>query len=349
MKQGFLGVQALRGLGALMVVVFHTTFMMHYRLDENFSILGPGAAGVDLFFAISGFIMVVATRDMWGKADTAWPFFARRLMRIVPLYWIMTTVKFLQLHISHPEMLTNWNTVASYLFIPAWNFEHRIFPMLLQGWTLSFEMLFYGLIALCFFFKKAPVWPLSILFAVLGIIGCLVLPSSYAVVSLLDQRLIEFGFGMLIARAMLAEHIMPKTLATLLIPLCLVAVFATGLWASAYDYRLLLWGIPMALLLAAVVAREDAALWRLPLVQLLGDASYAIYLTHDYAISVVRVALQKLHLSGLLAYVFGISTAIIISCIVGIIVHKFIEKPITRWLHQRFHLRHSKITKPAGL
>lgn len=86
-------IQILRGVAALAVVLFHLpTF--GGRLDlpgapDAFlrNLLASGAAGVDLFFVISGFIMahVYARRP-----DGPGLFLLRRGLRIVPLYWMVT-------------------------------------------------------------------------------------------------------------------------------------------------------------------------------------------------------------------------------------------------------------------
>jgi peptidoglycan/LPS O-acetylase OafA/YrhL len=54
--------------------------------------MGTGAIGVDLFFVISGFIMVYTTWDDFGAPGSSIRFFARRLIRIAPLYWIATAL-----------------------------------------------------------------------------------------------------------------------------------------------------------------------------------------------------------------------------------------------------------------
>ena len=65
-----------------------------------------GAFGVDLFFIISGFVM------MYSTSISAKNFFLKRLYRIVPLYWVCTLGVFI-IAVSHPELLNN--TKASFL------------------------------------------------------------------------------------------------------------------------------------------------------------------------------------------------------------------------------------------
>ena len=61
----------------------------------------PWGAGVDLFFVISGFVMVYASNDLFGRRDGPALFMARRLIQIVPLYWAATTLFLLVALIAH--------------------------------------------------------------------------------------------------------------------------------------------------------------------------------------------------------------------------------------------------------
>src|SRR5262245_28342455 len=80
-------VQALRGVAAAMIVAQHACFEAGLR-----RVTFPFHLGVEIFFVISGFIMVYTSRHAFGRTD-AWPAFARRrVIRIVPTYWLYTTL-----------------------------------------------------------------------------------------------------------------------------------------------------------------------------------------------------------------------------------------------------------------
>ncbi len=88
-------IQILRACAALMIVVNHcgietarqAAALGHGPLFDD----APWGSGVPLFFAISGFIMVVTSAQSFGSGAAALDFLRRRVIRIVPLYWMVTT------------------------------------------------------------------------------------------------------------------------------------------------------------------------------------------------------------------------------------------------------------------
>lgn len=342
MNKNYYGVQSLRGLGALLVVVFHVVVMARDQLDPAAWMFTAGAAGVDLFFVISGFIMVVATRDSWGKQGTAAPFLLRRLIRIVPLYWLFTTLKLLMILATPVAQrhtpLESWHTIASYLFIPAWNSDRHAWPLVIPGWTLSFEMFFYLLFAGALLLRLHPTRFLSLVFAGLAAVGFFFGPFERAVFVLLDARLLEFVLGMWIAHLTLARRLIPVPLAWVLVPVSIAALLLTNtLPGSVLDtYPLLIWGVPSAMLLYAVVSLENhSRFWQMPIPRHIGDASYAIYLSHELVISMARILVQKAGLVGTPSVAAALALSLIGACVAGVIIHHRIERPIIRWLRTR--------------
>ena len=132
----FDSIQALRGLAALFVVFQHIRFL-------NF-----GAFGVDIFFCISGFMIMFTT-----EKSTKY-FLRKRLIRILPLYYLMTLVTYLSL-LLFPSMFqqTRHNLshlVKSLLFVPFDIGGGIIQPLVRIGWTINCEMLFYLLFFIAF-------------------------------------------------------------------------------------------------------------------------------------------------------------------------------------------------------
>lgn len=332
-KRNYYSIQALRGIFALCIVAFHTLIMVRERLDVDVGRFG-GAGAVDMFFVISGFMMVLTTHALWGKAHVAWPFLKRRLIRIVPLYWMATTLKLAILVAGGAATLTSWHTVASYLFIPAWNSKHEVFPILIPGGTLSVEVFFYLLMAGCLFLKKQPLVPVTVIMGVLALVGLAFRPFEAAWLRLVDPQLVELVLGMWIGKWTLEGRKLPIPLACALMLGCIAVIAATNSLPTAIigQYRAIIWGVPAALLLAAVVALENSKMWQMPLLQFLGQASFSIYLIHDFVISAVRVYVQSMGFRGEDATIHAVLWALLASAIAGDIVHRRIEKPMTRWL-----------------
>lgn len=335
----FYTVQALRALAVLLVVLHHGVKIVHDRLDAGLPSFHLGNAGVDIFFVISGFVIALATH---GKTQDWRIFLRRRVIRIVPMYWLATSIK-LALMIALPAMalhtgLNAWHILASYLFIPAMNVEHQPLPVLLQGWTLSFEAFFYLCFAGMLAFRLRPLEWLTALFAVLALLGQF-RPHDNALATLLDPLLLEFVLGLWIARIVLSgTHIGTGPAILFLAIACGFLAFShTRPEAYCIAHRFFVWGLPAGLMVMAAVMLEgplQRILKGFP--HLMGDASYAIYLFHGFALQFVVIAVARLPIGiseqSRLALVLGPVAAVAS----GIFVHLWVEKPGIRFLRAHF-------------
>jgi peptidoglycan/LPS O-acetylase OafA/YrhL len=137
-----------------MVVVFHTieAWGRILRGDPTAADGWPnGAAGVDLFFVISGLVMMISVSRRSGTPRDWKAFMRGRIERIVPLYWLMSGLKLLQMAalpgLTPHLRLVWWNAVATFLFIPSRDGSGAVYPLIAAGWSLNLEMLFYVLFA----------------------------------------------------------------------------------------------------------------------------------------------------------------------------------------------------------
>ena len=133
------------------------------------------SSGVDLFFVISGFVMVYSSETLFGTKGAAIVFFTRRLARIAPPYWLLTAIA-----IPVMSLPIDWGSLlGSYLFIPYRAAAGNITPLYGVGWTLNFEMYFYALFSAVIFLRRniaVPVLCLTLCFIVL--LGQWVQPTS---------------------------------------------------------------------------------------------------------------------------------------------------------------------------
>ena len=136
-------IQVLRGIAALLVVLYHYS---HYLKGANtgFIPFDGGYVGVDIFFMISGFVIVHATE----AAEHAIPsdFLIRRFFRVVPLAQLATLAYFMIIA-TRPPLRLLWQSL---LFYPRADTDPPKFgfPLVPQEWTLIYELIFYAIFAL---------------------------------------------------------------------------------------------------------------------------------------------------------------------------------------------------------
>ena len=145
--------QTARAIAAWLVVTDHALLeLSHNAPDSQVTHLAwsLGSAGVAMFFVISGFIMVHISWESFGKRAASADFLRRRIIRIVPLYWLATVAAFVSHKIwaTHGAHATWMDLAYSLTFIPYLSHEDGWYPILPGGWTLNYEMMFYVVFAL---------------------------------------------------------------------------------------------------------------------------------------------------------------------------------------------------------
>ena len=334
-------VQALRAAAALLVVVHHVqndAAILAARSGTAFapSTLLPWQAGVDVFFVISGFIIVHAARPLFGRAGAPRRFLAHRIARVVPLYWLVTSL-YLGVALVVPGVLETGardggpavgGVVASYLFWPWARPDGAVMPLYSLGWTLNYEALFYGLFVPCLLLpRRAAVAMVLALLIALALIGAgVALPLPFAFWA--NPIVLEFAFGVVIGLARAEGLRLPVPTRTIL------AVAGLALLALAGDEgpRVIAWGGPAALLVAAAALGRGAGATDGPWVKAaatVGDASYALYLVHPFASRALREFAWRAGLDvGPLPFMLA---AILVSVAASLAVHRWIERPLVRW------------------
>ncbi len=311
------GIQYLRAAAALAVVVFHAA----ERNDLHFAI---GAAGVDVFFVVSGFIMT-AISDQRPMAPVA--FLRDRLLRIAPSYWIVTGIMVFGALVGlFPNLrLDLGHVVGSFLFVPvpSPNGGH-LWPVLVQGWTLNYEMFFYLLFAASLLLR--PRLRLPFLLAILAIIVAagILLPAENPRARFYTEPLVlEFAAGALLAKLRTRGYLPPPPVGSLLACVSIAGFAAVHFLKLEFDA--LTCGPLATALVAGVLSIESGGrLPRIPGATYLGDASYSIYLWHTLAISVVMKAGAAAGIPALAIAAVGVIAGII----VGAMAYECVEKPL---------------------
>jgi exopolysaccharide production protein ExoZ len=271
-------VHGLRFVAAFAVLVFHSLTAFGPPLTGS----TPGAAGVDLFFVISGFVIGYV-----GLEDDPVTFLMKRLIRVVPLYWLATAAYVLILYYLFKTTPTFEQTFRSLFLIP--DFSQSWYPIYYPGWTLCYEMAFYLVfsVPLLWTGRRATVAAAAILAG----LSAIPIPVPFASDAVFGTPLcLEFVFGLLIAEAIRRGHRLTPAMGILSV-LGGIGLLAMSV-ADTSPSRAIHWGIPAAMIVLGALGLEDKKFWRARLVILGGDASYAIYLSHVSVMTLVYSALE---------------------------------------------------------
>jgi exopolysaccharide production protein ExoZ len=323
------GVQYLRALAALMVVFHHARWFLPVgSLLREASWAGGGSRGVDIFFVISGFVMAHSTRtyDAEGsRPHQALVFLVKRLIRVVPFYWLAVLWDAKKMILQRKEDL---DLAKDFLFVPHFN-DHghgMIWPHLFQGWTINYEMFFYVLFGLTMLVGRR-----RYLFLCVGLLGLTVvgavassfdlLPGLAAFKFYTSSLLLEFVMGICLCEWMTRHPPKIGRMASLCVALASLAALVTipvddltrgvvdGLLASAIVWSTVAW----------------AAGTNLSWLRRLGDASYSIYLFHMAFIGPAARLFARWHLAQPEAFV---TAELAVVAVLGLVLHYAVEKQL---------------------
>ena len=334
-------IQVLRAIAALMVVLHHATITLLARNHFSMTEWINGASGVDIFFVISGFVMTISSAPLRSATHPARTFLARRIERVVPMYWIVTAVKVAVLLVVPAWGLNGLGTpghvLGSFLFIPSFNPTGALEPVVVVGWTLNFEMAFYVLFAVALALRVRLLWiitPPLLCFALFRVFHP---PAGPMWVQFFESTLVlEFLLGVLLGLALPWVRRLPWPLGLML----LVGGFLPLLlWAEPnFDFwRGVRWGVPALAVVAGALSLEHRWGARSPRWALeLGDASYSIYLVHTFALPAVAVLLPHVVRHAWRGEI-AVSMAImlVVSAAAGEVAYRLVERPITDWFKGR--------------
>lgn len=342
-KPTFRLIQVLRGIAALMVVGHHATILLFQRDHLPVPNWIQGSAGVDIFFVISGFVMTISSAPLRHAAHPARTFLARRLERVVPLYWLVTSVK-VALLLLLPTLglngLGGWHhVVTSYLFIPHLSTENRMEPVVVVGWTLNYEMAFYLLFAGALAWRWRPWLALAPVLVAVPLLYFAplrwVLHFPLAVRFYTQTVLWEFLFGMVLGTVVARVRRMSWGWGGVLAAGGFVLLLLQSSPGTSY-WRGILWGGPALAVVMGAVAMERRWGARSPRWALeMGDASYSIYLIHTLTLPLVGVLLLRWPHGWQGEIPLAFCVAVVLSALSGEVVYRVVERPVMGWFKGR--------------
>ena len=361
--------QVLRGVAALAIALLHLEPEWRLRgfVSADWRRPFPLEAGVDVFFVISGFVMVYASHALFGREGVARDFLMRRIARVVPLYWL-TTALVLAIVMASPALLRSTAAtpdlvLASFLFVPWPRPDGLVQPLYSLGWTLNYEMFFYALFAAALLVRlgaRATVALISVCLAALVALG-LAAPNLPQPLGFWTSPMqIEFVLGMVLGLARLEGLTAPLAL-RLGFAAIGIGLFwlAGGEAAGRYGQNAaFLYAIPSACLVAAVALSRGRPSgqgrnrapdrWPARLGESLGDASYAIYLLHPFAIRGTLLVIDRLGFGPALGAV-GISIiGLAATAALALLSYRLVERPLMRNVRRWTTQPSAALPRPDG-
>jgi exopolysaccharide production protein ExoZ len=336
-------VQWLRAIAAMMIVIHHVNFHADWLREQAGAAPSalsfiPWSFGIHVFFVISGFIMILTTKN-FGEPGAWRVFLLRRIIRIVPLYWILTSVVVVILLIAPHSVEIAGNKLSyiasSYFFIPVLRAPDDLRPILGPGWTLNYEMYFYAAMAL------ATLWPrrlgvaiLTVAFVGLAWVGRDLDKSTPVLFAWTDGIILEFLLGIFLGLLFETGRRIHGALAACLILAGTALAIPEFPWPAVLSA-----GLPAVMIVGGFVLCPPlkdtlATEW----LTHLGNASYSIYLSHILVLRPFRDIWVRV-VDGPWSPFLFMCSGVILSAAVGCLIHHLVEQPVTRFLNQRLRAR----------
>lgn len=353
-------IQALRAIAAIAVMFAHL-YGIEARQEGATPLLSDlalyGMAGVDLFFVISGFIMVWVAGDWHQGAKTSRAFLYARMTRIYPTWWLFAGALSVYFYFTlgvpwdPAEVAQTGASGTEHLIKSAFLIPQDVLPVLQLGWTLVHEMYFYVGFALILLLP--PAWRLP----AMGLWASLIIASIISG----QSRFHATTFAGLIFHPMTLEFLMGSAIgwvirsgwtkyAGIALSIGLIAM-ASIVWTvdmlsteRAFPVQRALYiGSAATLIVYGVVAmeiREGASKWASPILVRIGDWSYSLYLCHILVIAgVARFYYPEFGQETVLAKLGYLALASVASILVAGLSYYLFERPtislFRRWRPER--------------
>ena len=326
-------IQMLRGIAAIMVVLYH--LLPQYKAMGGeiaffHKIFQWGFMGVDIFFIISGFIMAYTTFNKERNIHNAKTFIKHRLFRVYLGYWpFFFTMFFAWLFLS-PDKLKSLDIINSF-FLTSQQITELVLPV---SWSLGYELYFYFLFLFTFLFSKKQLYLYIPSF--IGLIFILVFYSYYELEIpknfYYSPYLLEFFSGILLY--MYKDYLMKIWLLPVNIIIIAVSLSSASVsYHAGHEFlRVMTFGTSALLIVHSALILEHNHLYKAgKIFQTLGDASYTLYLSHTIVmIAFYFIGLREVftsHTSEVLP-IIGSLLMIVISIVFSLIYYRKIERPL---------------------
>lgn len=329
-------VQYVRAASAVAIVLFHTGLHFGVRIHV-------GEARVAVFFIVSGIVLWLITM---GRRTDPRLFLARRLARIVPLYWLVTLLVFAKeaagltthAHATLPQL------VQSLLFLPHRNAAGMLFPVLVPGWTLVYEMFFCLLMAGLLWVRpeRRLIW-ITVILAALAGAGAVLMPADPIGFVYTNPIMLDFLSGVWLAQ-MWSRRRLNAAGAVVLLTVGVAVSVAIHATPDERRNEILAW-MPSLFIVVGALGLERPDRPPIRWLKAMGDGAYSIYLWHIPAISLAAWCLARV---GVSEPVILIPLVTLIATLVGMVLYRVLEKPMTDALFARIDTAWAARRTPAS-
>lgn len=323
--------QIYRGVAAMLVLLYHLRGKMSQYFETEFysEFWIFGGVGVQFFFVLSGYIIFMTHENQRGDASAMPKYLLKRINRIFPPYWIVTLALtpfwFFVPQFAHDHHGTSvGGYLLSFFLVPQ---EHGTY--LAVGWTLMFEMLFYGFFCLFFVARSfsliAAFWAVTIVIYYLspGV-------GNWLVGFLLSPLNLLFLVGMFLARCNPISDVWSIALYCIGVLGFVILGFGNGAVATTLLPAQFWWGLLSAIFVATARGPLEGFFSRRKFMILLGSASYSIYLVHFPVLSVSSKILVATGVRELVPNWSIWLLLIVVATSAGLVFHMLVEKPLVR-------------------
>jgi len=344
-RKQLLSIQYLRAIAALMVVIHHANNSHPWLFNpiEGYYFF---SWGVHIFFVISGFIMYVAARN-----EKPFEFMRRRAIRVIPLYWCLTIALFIlnkKLYILSTTGEELSHILKSLAFIPHYNHSNpaMVYPYLIPGWTLNYEMLFY-LIYFVALVSGRVLQTTSIMIIGLFLPGRLFEFNTPVLLTYTSPMIVEFLIGVWVAWMYEKNYLHKYNI--WLLPVGFIGMFLLQTFEGQFP---LVWGIIVcsSIIFIGAVSLGTKTPYN-KFAKLIGDASYSIYLTHTViSLRIANKIMSRIPFEGWIQFISWVVLSLSVSIMVGVLVYLYFEKPLIKWLrtHMMFAERQKVVLSKIG-
>ncbi|MBI5649472.1 MAG: acyltransferase [Chloroflexi bacterium] len=340
--QKIVSIQVLRGIAILLIVFFHLQ-LIEVKYGRAPDVLPArsvnGSGGPDLFFVISGFATVMMTRGKFRSRFAALAFLYNRFTRFYPLYWVYSLLA-LGVYLYNPTLVNaaqgnQVDLLASFLLLPS-----HLLPLLNVGWFLIYQV--YFALVFTLFLLVLPEQRLGMGLAIwsgwigvgqwIGAVAHWSADPTFAIIT--NPVTLEFIAGCVVAKIIYAKFFRFRRLALgagIALVVTAFAVFhVTTLFLEEYDWaRVVAFGVPFALILYGMIAREFEHKRLRPFgLDQIGDASFSIYLAHIPLLTLCGRLWSRVETPGFVGNFLALSGMLLGALLFGLANYRWLERPL---------------------